>query len=478
MKKRYIKKLNMSLSPLGFGVMRLSFENGVFSKEVYETLIKAYECGINYFDTAYYYLGGQSEVLIREAIVSRFPRDSYYIADKLPVWVCRNMDDMERIFNEQLERLGVSYIDFYLLHSLHRSRWQDIYNKGVLDFLQKKLNERKIKKIGFSFHDAFDELSPILDAFEWDFVQLQVNYYDWITQHANKSYNILEKRGIPCIAMSSVGGGRLSILPDKEEKILKEISPNDTSTAWALRFVSSLPNVAVALSGMNNIKQLSENLSIYESFSPLSSQENKALQKVVENLREYNAVPCTACGYCMDDCPKEIDIAQTFKRYNDYKQFDNTAMARFDVEYKALIPLNRMAMHCIECGICVKNCPQKINIPEKLKEIDRFIVELSLGCDIGLLKQMILNGFALICFGAGNMGRSVNYTLAKENVKLDFFCDNRENIWETEIDGVKVISPERLHKLSQDRDVCVLITSSFYSQIKEQLDKIGIKVLN
>ncbi len=167
MKKRYIEKLGAKLSPLGFGVMRLPMKGGEFPEEVYRLLDRAVEKGINYFDTAYPYLGGKSEVLVREALVRRYPRDSFYIADKLPVWLCRNRDDMERIFQVQLERLGTEYIDFYLLHGLHKNRWEDIRSKGVLDFLEEKKKEGRIRRIGFSFHDTPEVLGQIVEAYPW-----------------------------------------------------------------------------------------------------------------------------------------------------------------------------------------------------------------------------------------------------------------------------------------------------------------------
>jgi len=366
------RRLDLPIFPLGFGVMRLAMNpDGSFSPDVHRLLAVAYERGINYFDTAYPYLGGHSEELIHDALVAHYPRDSFYIADKMPVWECHTRDDMERIFNIQLERLGVEYIDFYLLHGLHHSRWLDIYNKGVLDFLSQKLKEEKIRKVGFSFHDTAKVLSPILDAYNWDFTLLQINYYDWIKLQANQSYDILTNRDIPCFVMEPVGGGRLVKLPESAEKLLKSIRPDDSIASWAIRFTASLPNVAMTLSGMSNIEQLNDNLSVFDSFSPISESEQSALNEVVNILNSYNTIPCTACGYCIEDCPKNVDISQIFKRYNDYMQFEN--MVRFNIDYNAFIPPQRQASNCIACGVCIQNCPQKIDIPEKLNMIHEFI---------------------------------------------------------------------------------------------------------
>ena len=381
MQSCYIKNLNTSLSLLGFGVMRLPMNpNGIFSPEVHRLLAEAHESGINYFDTAYPYLGGHSEELIRDALVANYPRDSFYIADKLPAWECSDANDMERIFHVQLKRLGVEYIDFYLLHCLYSSRWLDIHDKGALDFLDKKRCEGKIHKVGFSFHDTADVLAPILDAYDWDFAQLQINYYDWTVQRAKDSYDVLAERDIPCVAMEPVGGGRLAKLPDEAEKLLKSERPYDSVASWAIRFAAGLPNVAVTLSGMSDMEQLTDNLSVLSPIVPLSEAEQSVLQDVVKILSGYNTIPCTVCGYCVEDCPRNVDIPQIFKRYNDYRQFDN--MARFDVDYYAFVPERRRASNCVSCGECVRKCPQGIDIPRELKVIHNMAVGLSTGINV------------------------------------------------------------------------------------------------
>jgi predicted aldo/keto reductase-like oxidoreductase len=376
MKKRYINSLDMELFPLGFGIMRLPMEHGNFPTQVYDLISEAKNSGINYFDTAYLYQNSRSEELIREALVERYPRDTFYIADKLPVWDCSSYDDMERVFQIQLERLGVSYIDFYLLHALHRSRWLDIYEKGVLGFLKKKQKEGFIHKVGFSMHDTVKTLKLILDAYDWDFVQLQINYYDWTVQHAKENYDCLAAKNIPCMVMEPVGGGRLSKLPDKAEKILKAARPDASVSSWAIRYAASLPNVAVTLSGMNNIEQLQDNLSNFNPVIPITNDEFLLIGKVVDIIRSGSTIPCTACRYCVAECPKMIDIPQIFQRYNDWKMFNNTA--RFDIDYYAFIPNDKRADVCLVCCRCVKKCPQNINIPKKLKMVHATAIDLSL----------------------------------------------------------------------------------------------------
>ncbi len=377
MEKRYISKLGVELSPLGFGVMRLPMSGGSFPEKVYALLDRAMERGINYYDTAYPYLGGKSEVLIREALVERYPRERFYIADKLPVWLCGDREDMERIFNTQLERLGVKWIDFYLLHGLHKTRWEDIYQKGVLDFLEEKKREGRIRSIGFSFHDTAPVLEKIVEAFPWEFAQLQINYYDWEAIHVKECYDCLEEREIPCMVMEPVGGGRLSRLPEEAERILREVHLDRSIASWAIRFVASLSNVAVTLSGMSNESQLEDNILQFQNMGPLSEEEKRAIDKVNHIIDSFHAVPCTGCGYCVEECPRGVDIPQIFKRYNDYRMFEN--MARFDIDYFAFVPEGKRGDVCIRCNKCSKKCPQKIAIPDEIGKIHEFADKLSKG---------------------------------------------------------------------------------------------------
>lgn len=285
---------------------------------------------------------------------------------------------MERVFNIQLKRLGVEYIDYYLIHGLHSSRWIYMKEMGVLDFLNEKRAQGKIRKVGFSFHDTADVLSAILDAYDWDFAQLQINYYDWVIQRAKESYDILAERGIPCMVMEPVGGGRLAALPKEAEKLLKAQRPEDSAASWAIRFSAKLPNVAVTLSGMNTTAQLMDNLSVFEGgVSVFSEAEQAAIQGVVKILRAQNTIPCTACGYCAGECPNNVDIPQIFKRYNDTVQFE--IMDRLDVQYFVFVPEKRRADRCISCGKCTRMCPQNIDIPGELKKIHDRAVSLARG---------------------------------------------------------------------------------------------------
>lgn len=472
MDKRYIGKLDMKLSPLGFGVMRLPVTAGGFPPETYALMSAALERGINYFDTAYTYLGGLSEVLIREALVKQHPRDSFHIADKLPVWECSSRDDMDRIFDEQLQRLGTDYVDFYLLHGLHRARWLDVKSKGVLDFLDEKRREGRIRRVGFSMHDYPDTLEMILDSYDWQFAQLQINYYDWSTQNAKGNYECLERRGVPCMVMEPVGGGRLARLPENAEKLLRSRAPNESAVSLAMRFAGGLPNVAVTLSGMNDLAQLEQNVSSFSPLAPLDSSESALLGEVCEIIKSCHAVPCTACRYCTDGCPKGIDIPSIFQKYNDSIMFP--VGDTFDALYFSFTPEGKRGCDCIACGKCVKSCPQNIDIPDELKKIHSVANALSIGVDIDVLKKELSGDGVLVCFGAGEIGRRSLSVLNGCDVRIGYFCDNAEALWGTAVETVPVISPDELVSLCSSKRVVIKITSSYQAEIAAQLDSLGL----
>jgi predicted aldo/keto reductase-like oxidoreductase/dTDP-4-amino-4,6-dideoxygalactose transaminase len=470
MKKRNIKQLDMDLPPLGFGVMRLEQNDDYsFPKESIALLAAAMEKGINYFDTGYDYLGGKSEALIHDALVRKYPRNSYYIADKLPVWHCKSRKDMDRIFNTQLERLGIEYIDFYLLHALNRFNWSNIYNLDVLGFLDEKRREGRILKVGFSIHDNVDTLKTIEELYSWDFIQLQINYYDWHIQHSKDNYAYLLEREIPCFVMEPVGGGRLSTLPPLATDFLRKVRPDSSSASWALRFVAALSNVAITLSGMSNMSQLDENIETFSTFSALSKEEEDALVGVVQVMQSINPIPCTACNYCVDKCPKSVDIPRIFQVYNDCKLFDETN--NLGVEYNMWITSGRRADSCISCGKCITLCPQKIDIPQELLKIHNKAEVLSIGVDIEKLRGKD----NIVLFGSGAEGKRVLAALKANGIAVHKFCDNNSQSWGSTVEGVEIINPDVL----SESDATVLITSyNYHNEIKNQLAEMGILAVN
>ncbi len=371
------KKLGISTSLLGFGCMRLPTIGGDETKidqAAAEAMVDyAYAQGLNYFDTAYPYHGGTSETFMGRAL-KKYPRESFYLADKMPLWDLSTADELESIFNEQLQKCQVEYFDFYLLHSMDREKLEKVKKINAVEFLRQKRAEGKIRNIGFSFHDDAACLKDILKLFDWDFVQIQLNYADWSMLDAKELYQILASQDIPCIVMEPVRGGFLANLPEKISGILNESGSQRTQAAWALGWVASLPNVKVILSGMSNMDQLKENIQLFSSESVRLSEEEKFyVHKAVSALQEIKTVPCTGCRYCME-CNFGVDIPTIFKLYNSYKLFGNTYA--FKDGYRKLGNMHQ-GHNCQACGACRSVCPQQISIPDWLETIQQEFEKLT-----------------------------------------------------------------------------------------------------
>lgn len=457
---------------MGFGVMRLAQnDDGSFPEKTRELLHKAFISGVRYFDTGYEYLKSKSEMLIREELISNYSRDELIIADKLPVWRTSNFDDFERILDEQLTRLGVSYIDFYLLHALNSVYWPKVREADVIAFLERKKSEGVIKNIGFSFHDNVDTLNTILNDYEWDFCQLQLNYYDWLMQGGQENYNLCNKKGIPVSVMEPLGGGRLVNIPDKA----RDIASNSgfSPAALALNYVSNLPRVFMILSGATNENQLNENLNAIKSDLCV---DDDIYHKITDIIREKCVIQCTGCGYCLKECPRNVNIPLCFQKYNDSKllglpgQYKSLGEFYFDC-----IPDSNQASNCIKCGKCRKRCPQKIDIPNELERIHQKAEEELLGITKDQLYKIAENKL-LVCFGAGAKGFKVSEILNKYDIKLSFFSDNAERFWGNIINGIPVISPSQISEKKED--YAILIASNYYEEIKNQLLSLGINVIN
>ena len=366
--RRRYKNTALTVPLLGFGCMRLPRLSpdrpDIDQATVKKMIDRAMKAGCNYFDTAYMYHDGLSERCLGE-LLQAYPRDSYYLTDKMPVWFAKNPGDIERIFGEQLARCKTDYFDFYMLHALDTANWKLAQTYEACEFLARMKKEGKIRKLGFSFHDTPEVLQQIVDAQEWDFAQIQLNYLDWELYRSREQYEILTKAGIPVIVMEPLRGGSLATLSPDAAEILKTADPGSSNAAWALRYVASLPNVLCVLSGMTLPEHMEDNLKTFSPLKPLTDSERKTLDLALAAYRKRLAVPCTACRYCMP-CPVGVEIPRIFGLYNQYKITGNKWL--FLNNYNA-IPEDSGASACVNCGRCVKHCPQKIDIPAQLKKI-------------------------------------------------------------------------------------------------------------
>jgi len=327
--------------------------------------------GVNYFDTAVVYHKGESEKIFGKAF-EIYDRSSYYLADKMSIWVCKDEQEMKDLFERQLKTLKTDYIDFYLVHSLNRNHYQKVKEFHCVEFLQEMKRQGKIKHLGFSFHDTYPVFTQILDDYDWDFVQIQLNYLDWQNQGAEQLYRELEKRNLPCMVMEPVRGGYLATLDEQRAKPFLEMEPNRSIASWAIRWVESLPQVTVVLSGMSDMAQLEDNVAMMTNFEPMNEKELEAVAKVVEEIRKVNDIPCTGCRYCMD-CPMGVDIPEIFAIYSRLKIFGKDKS--FVEDYKEVMENGNGAEHCVGCQQCMNHCPQSIEIPDKLAMIHRLYLD-------------------------------------------------------------------------------------------------------
>lgn len=366
--------IDLSKMPkIGFGLMRLPETDGKIDIEKVCRMVDGYmNAGFTYFDTAYVYHGGNSEKAVKEAIVKRYPRDAFTLATKLPAWCIHSFEDRDKIFNEQLERCGVDFFDFYLLHSIEDGNNYDTYEKyDCFNWGIKQREEGKIKHLGFSYHGTPELLVKVLDKHpEIEFVQIQLNYADWDNKivHSGELYQILAERNIPIIVMEPCKGGKLANHDDECQAILKGVRPDKSIASWAFRYVGSLPGVTTILSGMSTQEQLEDNMNTFTNFEPLSDEEKEAIEKVKEVMFRIELVGCTACRYCVDGCPMKIAIPDVISAVNTKRKFPDDIRPNFF--YGGLVERdgNGKASACIGCGQCEGVCPQHLPIISIMKE--------------------------------------------------------------------------------------------------------------
>lgn len=329
------------------------------------------ERGFTYFDTAYMYHEYESERAVKDFLVTRKDRGSYTLASKLPVMQLKEKEDMERIFNEQREKCGVEYFDYYLLHALDAEHYKTVKRLGCFEFAMQKKAEGKVKHVGFSFHDSADVLDEILtDHPEAEFVQLQLNYLDWedAKVQSGKCYETAVKHGEKVVVMEPVKGGTLANLPAKAKEVLHGLHPDWSDASWAIRFVASLENVMVVLSGMSNLQQMEDNSGYMEQFEPLTEQEKKVLLgQVVDIIHEAAKIPCTACRYCVEGCPMSIAIPEYFALYN--AEITEKGTPEHKEQFEALAKEHGKPGDCVACGQCEGACPQHLPAIEWLKKV-------------------------------------------------------------------------------------------------------------
>lgn len=365
-------KDGIRLSRLGMGNMRLPVLEGKDNEIDYDkakaVIDAAYRSGINYYDTAYIYHGGMSEVFTGKAL-KEYPRESYYVADKFNF---QAQPDYEKQFAEQLGRLGMDYIDFYLLHGIQDNFAEDILKSGAIEYFDGLKKEGKIRYFGFSYHGNEENLLKVLAAYPWDFVQIQLNYYDWEYGNQRRLYEILAERAIPVMVMEPVHGGLLAKMNEASASLLKEADPEASLASWAMRWVMSLDNVQVVLSGMGDLEQMNDNAATFSENKNVTEKEKDLLKKAAELLRNDIAMPCTACRYCVPNCPMNLNIPELLRSYNDMK----TGGAWRLVNLFGL-PEESRPTACIGCGNCTAHCPQSLAIPDAMQEMAQSLEQMS-----------------------------------------------------------------------------------------------------
>lgn len=361
---------------LGFGLMRLPLtdanDKGSIDIEALKEMMDTFmEQGFTYFDTAWMYCAFKSENAVKEALTDRYPRDRYTLTTKLHASYLKTKEDRDRIFEEQRQKTGVDYFDYYLIHAIDQELYS-IYNEmDCFNWLIEKKKQGLVKHIGFSYHDSAEFLDQVLTEHpEMEFVQLQMNYLDWESAEvqSRKCYEVAIKHGKPVIVMEPVKGGTLADVPAEVRESFAAYHPDLSVPSWAIRFVASLDNVAMVLSGMSNMEQLMDNISYMKEFVPMNAEETELVHKAAEMIKDSIAIPCTGCSYCIEGCPMQIAIPDLFRVYNKSKRGEITDVEANE-EYRQLTESGGKARECLACGQCQVACPQHLEIINYLKDV-------------------------------------------------------------------------------------------------------------
>ncbi len=360
------------MNKLGFGFLRLPEVDGTLDLPAICQMVDVFMAGGgNRFDTAYTYLEGRSEEAIRQALVNRYPRETFSLTGKLPGYLARNYQDCFRLFEESASRCGVDYFDIYMLHWLTEAHYQIAQEQRQFDFLRELKRTGKARRIGFSFHDTAELLDRILTEHpEVDCVLLQINYLDWDSPaiQSRLCYETALRHGKSVLIMEPVKGGRLATVPESAAQVLRKIDPNATPADIAIRFAKGLPGVEAVLSGMGTLEQVRQNL---KNTLPMNDRELERLRQAARLIREATAVGCTGCGYCLSHCPKKIPISACFRLYNEYRLYPRHQWKIVPAYEKLTVK----ASACIACGSCERHCPQMLPIPSYLKDVARALEE-------------------------------------------------------------------------------------------------------
>lgn len=362
---------DLKLSALGMGVMRLPVIDGddarIDEAAAEQMVAYAMEHGVNYYDTAWGYHNGNSELVMGKAL-SKYPRDKFYLATKFPGYDLSNMPKVKEIFEKQLEKCQVEYFDFYLFHNVCEMNIDAYLDEkyGIFEYLMEQKKNGRIRHLGFSAHGSYDVMKRFLDAYgeHMEFCQIQLNYIDWTFQDAKAKVELLKEHNIPVWVMEPLRGGKLATLPEKETAALKALRPDEDIPAWAFRFLQSIPEVTMVLSGMSNVEQMKANIETFETDKPLNEKEMRALLSIADGMLN-GTLPCTACHYCVSHCPKGLDIPNLLELYNEHSFTGGGFIAPMAL---SAVPEEKWPSACIGCRSCEKVCPQQIKISEAMAD--------------------------------------------------------------------------------------------------------------